>query len=891
MGWRRFFRRGWWDDERARELDAHLQIETDEYIGRGLSPDDARAAAVRKLGNSGRIREEIYAMNTIGLLDSLWHDFRYAVRLFGRSPGFTAVAVLTLALGIGAVTIIYGVIRSILLDPFPYAKQHRMVDVVVVDSSNGRMRGGLSVPEFLDYRDQSTAFEAVVGKDDRAVVLTRRSGSVFLDAVDVTPNTFAALAVPPLLGRGLIDADARPGAPPVAVLSYGAWEAHFGFDPGVVNRSVVLDGTAYVVVGVMPPRFTWNVADVWLPLSLDPSTPRAKLPKIWLQAWLKPGATIQQAEAELNVIAARRAAAHPDEYPKRFSISVIGVIDWVVGRFRGILHVLFAAVGLLLVIACANVANMLLARATVRERELTMRAALGASRGRLVRQLLVESLLLALAGGATGSLLALAGIRGLALVLPRQNVPYEVQLRVDAPALAFCLATAVVTTLVFGLLPAWYAGRRDLVEGVKDGGRGSAAGGRHGWIRDGLVVGEIALSMVLLLGAGLLMRGFLTMLQVDLGFMPANLVIAAVNLPYDGRTGSENWGGSERVSTYVQAASERLRAVPGVLEVGAASETPLGGWTQQLERPGRDVRPTDRAELTFCDDAYLHVIGVPSIRGRWLSTTDVASANQVAVVNQALVDRYFGTENPVGQLIRLPGLATSSVQVAEPTFEIVGIVGNVRNEGLSSDPGPALYVPFRREPPSAADSAPGNTGRIRVVFLAVRTAGDPLRFIELTRRTLRAVDARAIVIEVETMDSRMARRYAQPRFLVIVLSAFGVTGLLLVAVGLYGLLAYVVSRRTAEIAVRVALGAQRPDILRSVLASGVRLLAVGAILGAVASLGTNRLLTNWIWQQSTFDPVMMAVTASVIACVGVAACLVPALRAARVEPMQALRHE
>ncbi len=891
MGWRRFLRRAWWDDERARELESHLQIETDEFVSRGLPPGDARAAAVRKLGNPVRIREEIYAMNTIGLLDSLWHDIRYALRLFRRSPGFTAVAVLTLGLGIGGVTIIYGVIRSILLDPFPYAKQHQMVDVLVVDSSNGRMRGGLSVPEFLDYRDESTAFEAVVGKDDRAVVLTRRSGSELLGAVLVTPNTFAALAVPPMFGRSLIDADAKPGAPPVAVLSYGAWEARFGSDPRVVGRSITLDGVAHTVVGVMPPRFTWNVADVWLPLSLDPTAPGAGIPKIWLQAWLKPHATMQQAEAELNVIAARRAAAHPDEYPERFTISVIGVIDWVVGRFRGILYVLFAAVGLLLVIACANVANMLLARATVRERELTMRAALGASRGRLVRQLLAESLLLALAGGAAGSLLALAGIRGLALVLPRQNVPYEVQLRVDAPALAFCLATALVTTLVFGLLPAWYAGRRDLVEGVKDGGRGSAASGRHAWIRNGLVVGEIALSMVLLLGAGLLMRGFLAMLQVDLGFTPSNLVIAAVNLPHDDNAGAGASGGAPSVAAYVQAASDRLRALPGVLEVGAATEGPLGGWTQQFERPGRDVRPTDRVELTFCDDSYLRVIRVPPVRGRWFSATDVATASPVAVVNQALVDRYFSGEDPLGQSIRLPKLPASSAGVADPTFEIVGVVGNVRNDGLTSDPAPAVYVPFRREPPSAAEAAPGDTGRIRVVFMAVRTARDPLRFVDLTRQTLRAVDARAIVIDVQTMESSMARRYAQPRFLVIVLGAFAVTGLLLVAAGLYGLLAYVVSRRTAEIAVRMALGARRPDILRSVLASGARLLAVGAILGGVASVGTNRLLTNWIWEQSPFDPVMMAATVSVIACIGVAACLVPALRAARVEPMQALRHE
>jgi len=375
------------------------------------------------------------------------------------------------------------------------------------------------------------------------------------------------------------------------------------------------------------------------------------------------------------------------------------------------------------------------------------------------------------------------------------------------------------------------------------------------------------------------------LMQVDLGFVPSNLVLAAVNLPYDAASGPAP------VGTYVQASAAQLRALPGIHGVGAASEDPLGGWTQHIERPGREVRPADRAELTFCDDSYLRVVGMRPIRGRWLTAQDVATASQAAVVNQALVTRYFGSEDPLRKLVRLPGLSTPSAPVADPTFQIVGVVGDVRNDGPALDPAPALYVPFRREVPSAADSAPGDSGRIRVVILAVRTAGDAAQSVELIRRTLKAADARAVVINVVTEESEMARRYAQPRFLVIVLGAFAVTGLLLVAAGLYGLLAYVVSRRTGEIAVRMALGAERPDILRSVLASGARLLAVGAVVGAIASLGTNRLLTNWIWQQSAFDPVLMAVTVIVIVSVGVAACLVPALRASRVEPMQALRHD
>ena len=420
MGWRRFLRRAWWDDERSREIEAHLQIEIDENVARGMTAEEARYAALRKLGNVGRVREEIYRMNTVGFLDTLWQDLRYATRQWRHNPGFTALAVFTLALGIGSVAVMYSVLHNVVLQPFPYAEQERMVDVVVrdLDRPEAIYRGPLPAAEFLDFEEQSRSFEVVTGAIDEPMIYTTADAAERVSVVRVTPNSFEFLGVKPLLGRGIQADDGRPDAPAVTVLSHGAWTEYFGADAGVLGRTVVLDGEPRTVVGVMPPRFAWHVADMWIASRIDRTAPDAATGR-WFQARLKRGVTTEQAEAELNLIAERRAREHPGEYPARFRIQVITVIDWVVGRFRRVLYTLLAAVGLLLLIACCNVANMLLARATAREREMTLRSALGASRARIVRQLLVESLLLAVAGSLAGCLFAWGGIRALLLAMPR----------------------------------------------------------------------------------------------------------------------------------------------------------------------------------------------------------------------------------------------------------------------------------------------------------------------------------------------------------------------------------------------------------------------------------------------------------------------------------------
>ena len=474
MGWRRFTRRGWWDDERTRELESYLDLETDDNIARGMSPDQARAAARRKLGNTGRIREEIYAMNTITLLEWLVQDVRYAARVLRRSPGFTIAAVLTLALGIGGVTVIYSALRNILLDPFPYVKSDRMVNVFVIDAETGNRHygGAMGQDESLDLLEQQTAFEAVVVSATDTAVMRSASGSDIVSVTEMTPNTFPSLGVPPLKGRVFTEDDARPGAAPVVVLDHGAWVEKFGGRDEVLGQIVTVGDTPRTIIGVMPPRFAWQAPDMWVPLTLRRGATPPDERRFWYQAHLAPGVTLAEASERMTAIAQRRAQLYPDQYPERLRVDVLDLRYRVVGRFSNVLFTLLGAVVLLLFIACCNVANMLLARATTREREMTLRAALGGGRLRLMVQLLTESGLLALGGALGGCLLAWGGIRAVAAILPRQGIAAEVQLRLVPEALIASLALAVVTTLDRGHRPgverlAPGPGQRD--EGVGQG--------------------------------------------------------------------------------------------------------------------------------------------------------------------------------------------------------------------------------------------------------------------------------------------------------------------------------------------------------------------------------------------------------------------------------------
>jgi putative ABC transport system permease protein len=881
MGWRRFTRRAWWDDERARELESYLDLETDDNIARGMSADEARAAARRKLGSPGRIREEIYAMNTITLLEWLWQDIRYAARVLRRGPGFTVAAMLTLALGIGGVTVIYSALRNILLDPFPYVKSDRMVNVFVMNAETGdRHQGGaMGQDEAIDFWEQQTAFEAVVVSATDNAVMRTASGSDIVLVSEMTPNTFPFLGVQPLKGRVFTEDDAKPGATPVVVLDHIAWVEKFGGRDDVLGEVITVADTPRTIIGVMPPRFAWQAPAMWVPLALRRgATPRDER-RFWYQAHLAPGVTLEEASRRMTAVAQRRAQLNPDEYPPRIRVDVLDLRYRVVGRFSNVLFTLLGAVVLLLFIACCNVANMLLARATTREREMTLRAALGGGTLRLMAQLLTESGLLALGGALGGCLLAWAGIHAIAQILPRQGVAYEVQLRLVPEALIASLVLAVVTTLIVGLVPAWNASRQDLASGTKESGKGTGAGHAHGWIRQGLVIAEVALSLVLLLGAGLLIQSFAALVSTDLGIDPAGL--ASVSPRFERRDEPDV---AQRHLYYANAVAQ-ARTVPGVTGVALVSNWPVGGGLRlDATRPGVEAQAGARGVVaTFCDEHYLGLVRLNPLRGRGFTPADISSVAHVVVISRSLAERYFGQEDPLGQYLDLPDLAKAPALLADTRFSVIGVVEDVRNMGPSEPPRPGLYLPTTL-------TAAGNTPR-RIV---VRTAGEAAAAVPALVRAVRAVDLNVAVWSGTTLDDTLKLVFhARPRFSLVILTAFAAIGLALVAVGVYGVMAYAVARRAQEFAIRMALGATREDVMRAVVRAGAVLLGVGIAIGLAVSQMTNRLVVSHVVMASADTDVLSAalVAVAVIALVGLAACVIPARRVLRMSPMAALRQD
>jgi putative ABC transport system permease protein len=632
---------------------------------------------------------------------------------------------LALALGIGAATTIFSVIYNVLLDPFPYADPRRVVSIQIHDVNYSGPQGRMMfmVPEFLEYQEQSHVFDRVMGGGWEDVLYTTGEGTERFNGGCVTPNTFRFLGVPALLGRGLTLEDGEADAQPVFVMSYKTWRDRFNGDSAVLGRTFILNGTPRTLVGVMPPRFQKLGADVWRPVSLDRSDPEGRHRYFMFQGHLKPGITLREVEADITVIARRLALVYPKEYPKKFTVHAESWVDSLVGRFKKVLYTLLAAVGLLLLIACSNVANMLLAQASAREKEMAIRASLGASRWRLIRQLLVESLLLALGGAAGGCLLSYGGIKALVTMIPEGTIPSEAVISLNVPVLLASLAAAALTALLFGLAPALHMVKPDIVEPLKDSGKGVSGGFRHGKLRNALVVVEVGLSLVLMVGAGLLMRSFVRLQQVDLGFNPDNILVARLPLP------KEQYKTAAAKQHFFRQLLPRLYALPGV------------------------VAATVRREI-------------------WA------------------VDRS----------------------------------------------------------------------------VAVTLTGSLQDYLKLWS-------------------------YSEPRFSLILLSVFAGVGLALVAIGIYSLIAYTVSRQTHEIGIRMVLGAGRADVLRMVLSMGARLIGLGVIAGLVASFGVARLIASQLWSVSPYDPITLCGVVAMVAMVGLAACYFPARRATHVDPMVALRYE
>ena len=861
------------------ELKSAVELLTQEKMNQGLSHPEARRQALIELGGVEQVKEEVRASRGgwESFVETCWQDLRYGARTLRKSPGFTAVAALTLALGIGSATTIFSAIQNILLDPFPYTDAQRVVAIEIHDTASGRPGGRTyyQAPEFLDYQEQNHVFEEVIGGTFLDVLYDNGDGMEQFQGSYVTPNTFRFLGVPALLGRGIAPDDARPGAPPVFVMAYKLWIKRFNQDRSILGKTFVLNSVPTTLVGIMPQRFTKLGAEVWMAKTMNRSDPQGSRDYWNFQAKLKRGVTIQQAQADIEVIAHRLAQVYPKNYPKNFSVQIISWVDSLVGQFRKSLYTIAAAVALLLLIACSNVANMLLARATTREKEMAIRSSLGASRLRLLGQLLIESFLLALAGAIVGCLFSYAGIKGLVALIPDGLIPREAQIRLNLPVLLFSLGTAVFTAVLVGLVPALQAARKNLVEPLRDAGKGVSGGFRRGRLRSTLVVVEVALSVVLLSGAGLLMRSFVRLQQVDLGFNPDNILFARLPFP---RGQYKTVAEKQR---FFRALLPRLQALPGVV---AATETttvpPFGGIRSDIEITGKTHAEKWEAIFSLCSEGYVPTLQVRLLRGRTLSEMEVNSARKVAVVNQTLVNKFFGHEDPIGRLVKINMLENfPDSPVKDPVFEIIGVISDVRNQGLRDPAMPEVLAPFTI------------TGTFDRAIL-VRTSVPPTTMLNNIQLEIWAVDRNVALSFAGSLQGYMMQfMYAEPRFSVILLGVFAGVGLVMVAIGVFSVIAYTVSRQTREIGIRMALGAGRADVLRMVLRAGLQLLGMGVGVGLLVSFGVTRVIASQLLGVSPRDPVTLGSVVAVVAVVGLAACYFPARRGTRVDPMVALRYE
>jgi len=632
-------------------------------------------------------------------------------------------------------------------------------------------------------------------------------------------------------------------------------------------------------VGIMPPRFAWGDADVWIPDKPNRTAVNTAyagaFPRFWFfLGHLKPGVSVQQAEADLTVVAKRLATVYPKDYPKHFTVEVQSLTDLVVGQFRTTLYIVLAAVGLLLLIGCGNVANLLLARATTREKEFAIRSALGAGRWRLVSQLLVESLILALGGAVLGTLLAWGGLKFLVALMPQNIIPAEAAIRLNVPVLLFTLGIAVLTAILFGLAPALRVARKDLNEPLRDSGKGQSGGSRHGRFRNAVVVLEVALSLTLLVAAGLLMRSFVALREVHLGLQPDHVLVARLPLPV------ERYKTSDQLVGFYRPLLQRLKALPGVVEVTETSTLPpYGGIGSEIAIAGKSHQEKWNAMFQLCSEGYFPVLKIQFLDGRAFTEAEVNGKRKLAVVNQTFVKKYLPGENPIGRQVRIAQLAEFEDKIADPTFEIIGVVADAKNRGLQDPPDAEMWVPY---------TVTGSAFR----GVLVRTTQEPLTLLESVRHEVWLTDPNVALTLTGSLEGYISQfSYAGPRFGFLLMSIFGSIGLILVTIGVYSVLAYTTARRTQEIGIRMALGAQGSDVLGMVIRVGLTLVGIGVGLGLFVSLALGKVIATQLWGVSAYDPWTLTCVPILLIITGLVACWLPARRASRVDPLVALRYE
>ena len=819
-------------------------------------------------------------------MGAFWRDLRYGARTLRRNPGFAVVAILTLAIGIGANVMIFSVVNGVLLRPLPFPDSQRIVTIWETDANRGIVHGTASAAELLDWRDLNHSFRDLSGWRPLYFTITGNGEPEQVWGSQVSGNFFKTLKVSPVLGRDFSAEDEQPGHEQVVLLSYALWQRHFGGDPTIVGKTISLDDAPYNVIGILPRGFTLYGTmpefEIWKPFAFDRTQLDRENHELVVFGRLQDGARIQTAQSEMETILAQLKRQYPGIDQKN-GIHVVGFHDELVKPLRPGLLLLLAAVGFVLLIACANVANLMLARASVREREIAIRASLGAGRKRIFAQMLTESLLLALIGAAAALALAYFGLDVLRLVMPATGhgqIPHLDWITINGRVIGFTLLVALLTAVIFGLAPALQVVRSELYESLKEGSRGSTGGRRSHFARSILIVSEVAFSLLLLVGAGLLVRSFALMMSEDLGFNPSKLMTMQVFLP------EKHYPSTQSIVNFDNSVVDRLSALPGVVSASAVNFLPLTGWTAfcDFDIAGR-ANPASGEHFTgeyrVADWRYLRTMGIALQQGRDFTAADGPDSQGVVLINETLAHRYWPKEDPIGKQIKLIFPATLrpwDAQARQGWLTIVGIVGDVRDWSWSEPKVAQLYLPDTQN-------------ASRIMRLVVRSNDDPTQLTGAVRQVVEAVDPNQPITEVCSMDEFLSIVLAQRRLNMALLAFFAAIAAILAAIGIYGVMSYAVTQRAHEIGIRMALGAGAPEVFKLIVSQAALVIASGATVGLAGAMALTRFLSSEIWQVQADDPWTFAGFTLLLVAVAVFACLVPTRRALRVDPNIALRYE
>ncbi|MDQ6830391.1 MAG: ABC transporter permease, partial [Gemmatimonadota bacterium] len=874
--WRNLVHRQRVEQELDAELQGYVAMLTDENGRGGMSADDARRAAIIEAGGIAQVKEDVRDVRSGTLLETMAQDIRYGARMLAKSPGFALAAVVALALGIGATTAILSVVDAVLLRPLPYDNADRLV--VILHHGTDPVASG----NYIDWRDQSRSFAAMSAADYWTPNLTGADKSEKLWGLKLTTDLLPMLGVRPLMGRLFATDEGDAGRDHEAVLGYGLWQRRFAGDPAILGKEIKLDGEAYTVIGVMPSTFNFapfwaTKAELWVPMSLAAHATERGGNHLRVFARLAPGVSLAQARADIAAITTRLRQEYPGT---NGDVRVVPLKDRVVGDVRPALLVLLGAVGFVLLIACANVAHMLLARAAARQREIAVRTALGASRARIVRQLLTESLLLGGLGGTAGLALAACGIRVLVALGPR-SIPRVDTIALDGRVLFFTLVVSLVTGVGFGLVPALQASVLNLSESFKEGGGAGTEGVKRHRLRSMLMASELALALVLLVGAGLMIRTFVALQQIDPGFDPRGVLSMTVSV-----AGSAEAAPGRRVAFYKQVL-EKVRAIRGVHSASLINHLPLAGdmwgwsyWIEGQPLPAPGETPT--AVYRVVMPGYFKTMGIALQHGRDVQESDAMGAPRVLVINERLAQRAWPGKDAIGQRMSIKKPTNDSVWMT-----VVGVTKNARQEDWASAPQDEMYIPVLQSSSHLTDP----DAHVAYLTLVVRAGDDPAALAPAVREAIWSIDRGVAVSEVHTMPQVVADATAGPWFYLLLLVVFACVALVLAAVGIFGVMSYAVTRRTHEIGIRVALGAKHGDVVRLVVGQGMRVALAGAGVGIVGALILTRLMSGLLYGVRSTDPVTFIAVTAILCAVALAATLIPARRAARIDPIQAMRSE